>query len=356
MPRCRNTVVVGFAFLTLAAAPAAAQAQLADGVSVRFSGRVQTQFNTTSVTGASSTEFLIRRARLSATVTVNDLVSGKVDPDFSGGKITLKDAYMRLSFDPRFRLTLGQFKRPFDLFELTSSTRMLVVERSGGIRGIDTCAGPGGICTLSHMTEKLQYADRDIGVLADGRLADGMVSYAVSVTNGTGANREDENGNKSFTGRLTVEVAPNITIGGNAGVHDYVHPTSGTNRYATAFGADVEIGSFSEGVHVQVGAIAGENWQVPVGSQDAANFLTAQGILSYRVPVVHPYVTGVEPVFRVSWGDPDTDTDGDHGLLFTPGLMLHFEGRNRIAVNMDIWSPDSGDTEFSIKAQSFFFF
>lgn len=356
MPRRQHPVVVVFALLALATVPAAAQVRVADGVSVRLSGRVHTQLNTTSVAGASSTEFLVRRARVSATVTVSDLVSGKVEPDFGKGKVTLMDAYLRLSFDPRFRLTLGQFKRPFDLFELTSSSQILVVERAGGVRGIYACTGPGGVCTLSRLTEKLQYAGRDIGVLADGRLAGGRVSYAVSVTNGTGANAEDENGNKSFTGRLTVEVAPNVTVSGNVGAHDYVHPTSGTNRYATALGGDVEIGSFSQGLHVQAGAIAGENWRVPVGTENAANFLTAQGILSYRVPVAHPYITGVEPVFRVSWGDPDTDTDGDQGFLFTPGLMLHFGGRNKIAVNADIWSPNSGDTEFSIKAQSFFYF
>lgn len=355
MPITR-TLAAGFGLVLACSLPAEAQLRLPEGVSVRLSGRVHTQFNTTSVENESSTEFLIRRARLSAEIRMSDLVSGKVEPDFGEGEITLKDAWLRLSFDPAFRLTFGQFKRPFDLFELTSSSQILVVERAGGIRGISACTGPGGVCSLSRLTEKLQYADRDIGVMVHGALAEGRLTYAAAATNGTGANTADENGNKSFTGRVGVEVAPNIIVSGNVGVHDYIHPTSAADRFATAFGGDVEIGNFDRGLHVQAGFVAGDNWLNPVGVEDAATFVSAQGIVSYRLPVSSPFLNAVEPVARVSWGDPDTDVDDDHGVLFTPGVALHVTGRNKLGINLDIWSPSQGDTEFSVKAQSYFHF
>ncbi len=67
-------------------------------------------------------------------------------------------------------------------------------------------------------------------------------------------------------------------------------------------------------------------------------------------------MTHVEPVGRVSWGDPDTDVSDDHGWLFTPGFVVYFSGRNKIGLNLDIWSPATGDSETSLKAQAYLHF
>ena len=48
-------------------------------------------------------------------------------------------------------------------------------------------------------------------------------------------------------------------------------------------------------------------------------------------------VEGVEPVLRVSWGDPDTGGASDEGLLVTPGVNLYFTGRNRLMLNGDVY-------------------
>ena len=84
--------------------------------------------------------------------------------------------------------------------------------------------------------------------------------------------------------------------------------------------------------------------------------VTTQGIVTYRRRVSAGPISAVEPVGRVSWGDPDTATENDHGLLLTPGLMLHFSGRNKLGANVDIWSPSVGTTEWSLKVQTFFYF
>ena len=299
-------------------------------------------------------EFLIRRARLSAEVDVGRYITGKIEPDFGEGGIDLKDAWVRLTLDDAFRVTAGQFKRPFDLFELTSSSRILVVERAGGIRGVADCTGPGGVCSFSQLTEQLQLADRDIGLLIDGHR--GSLAWAASVTNGTGSNTPDENGAKSFSGRVELTVKPGVIIALNGALHDYVHPTAGTDEYAHAVGVDAELGTYVGGPHLQAGVVVGENWQNPTGIDEGSTFFAAQTIITHRSNVSRGPVTGIEPLVRLSFGNPDTDAAADHGWLFTPGVNIHFIGRNRVALNVDYWAPDVGDSEWSLKGQVFFFF
>ena len=64
----------------------------------------------------------------------------------------------------------------------------------------------------------------------------------------------------------------------------------------------------------------------------------------------------VEPVARVSWGDPDRGVAADGGLLITPGLALHFQGRNKVAANVDLWRPQEDGTEWGLKAQAYLYF
>ncbi|MFQ6045002.1 MAG: porin [Gemmatimonadales bacterium] len=350
----RAAVVCGAA-ISLYAPQARAQVEIhSRAAEITLAGRVHTQLASTSVSGERASEFFVRRARLTAELEVNDWVSGKIQPDYGEGKIALKDAYFRLTFAPELRATIGQFKRPFDLFELTSSTRILVVERTGGVAGVDACAGPGGVCTLSRFTEKLGYSDRDIGVMFDGRAA-GRVRYMAAVTNGAGANVADENGARSFSGRVGVSLADDITLAGNVGVHDYVNPNVG-DEYATAFGGDLEIGDYTQGIHFQAGLVAGDNWR-NLANDAPTTFVTFQGILTYRMPIGgNRYLSAIEPVGRVSWGDPDTDGADDHGILLTPGLVFHITGRNKIGANVDVWSPAAGDTEWSLKVQSYLHF
>ncbi len=336
------------------AMPLQAQVEVRTGdVRISIGGRLHSQFNTTSVAGEPSSDFLIRRARLEFGIRVNEFLSGAVQPDFGEGGISLKDAYVQLAFSPQFELRLGQFKRPFDLFELTSSSQTLVIERDGDVRGLSACSGAGGVCSLSRLTERLRYADRDIGVMAEGASRNGRVSYMAAITNGAGANTPDENGSKSLSGRVEVAARPDVRLAVNLGLHDYLRGPD--DEYALAFGADIEYGDYDGGLHVQGGIVFGDNWRNLVGGSPST-FATFQGIVSYRTPVRGRRITAIEPLGRLSWGDPDTDAGNDAGLLFTPGVVIHFTGRNKIAANLDIVSPGVGDTEMSLKMQSYLYF
>jgi hypothetical protein len=299
------------------AQPAHAQVEISSkAMSMKINGRVHFQFNHTSVESAQlPTTFFVRRARLSIDVKVNDFVSGRVQPEFGEGVTGLRDAYVRLNFAPGFRTSFSRF------------------------------------------TEKLSYSDRDLGVMVDGALGSSGLQYMASVTNGRGPNNDiDENGSKSFTGRLEYNVGK-LRVGGHVGTHDYPNDSTGTDEFGTAFGADVHWGEYEKpGAHVQAGLVYGDNWK-NLTTPDPSKFASAQVIGAYMFPVTeNRFLYGVEPVFRASWGDPDTDVSDDEGWVFTPGVMFHFTGRNKFAVNVDVWTPATGDTEYSLKAQTYLHF
>lgn len=335
-----------------------AQAQVeisARSADIRFGGRLHSQFATSSAEGGKATDFFTRRARFTLDVSVSDLLDARVQPDFGGGELDLKDAYFRLNLDRGFRISVGQFKRAFDIFELNSSTDIVVVERTGRINGLSACGGPGGVCTLSRFTEKLGYSDRDIGFKADGSLGE-RVSYLATITNGTGTKGADENSAKTIAGRVSLRLADAVSISANVSRHDFVQADGDTDT-GTAYGADLEIGGFRDGTHLQIGLIGGANWRLDESADgDAPSFLTGQAILSRYVPLDSDRLAGIEPVARLSWGDPDRDAADDAGLLLTPGLFLYIRGKNRIGSNLDIYSPGSGSTEFSFKLQTYLYY
>ena len=334
---------------------------------ISLTGRVQTQFNTSSVEGELGSEFLMRRVRLTAEVKLNDFVSGKIQPDYGSGKLTLKDAYMKLTCGPNLRFRLGQFKRPFDLFELTSSTKILVMERALKIRGV------GGMSSLSSLTEGLGYADRDVGVEMSLSGGEGHYGLVAAVTNGTGANNvpsktDDAIGEKQYTGRFSVKPMEDeaLTVSVAGSFRPYVLPgddsaaANGVDEpeveYAKAVQADIEWGDWNSGPHVQAGVAWGENWDAHgVDHTEAPLFTPAQVIGTWKFGVDdNRYVEAVEPVVRVSYADPDDDTADDGGILVTPGVQFFFTGRNKFALNVDVFLPeaDGEETEYSIKAQS----
>ena len=139
--------VVATALVLVAVTIQNVQAQVeisARGAQVRFGGRLHSQFATSSAEAGKSTDFFTRRARFTLDIGVSDLLDARVQPDFGGGELELKDAYFRLNVSSGFRFSVGQFKRAFDIFELNSSTDIVVVERTGRINGMSGCAGPGG--------------------------------------------------------------------------------------------------------------------------------------------------------------------------------------------------------------------
>jgi hypothetical protein len=337
--------------LSLPAAQLSAQEISARAADIRLGGRLHAQYSASSV-GEAENDFFFRRVRLIADINVTDFFSARVQPDFAGGKAALQDAYVRFNVSDGFRVSMGQFKRAFDLFELSSSTDLSLIERDGRVEGVSSCTGVGGACSYSRLTEKLGFAGRDQGVKVE--ISGDAVSFQGTITNGTGINTSDENDAKSYSGRLSVDASDNVVLSGQFAVHDYLDGDE--NVYAPAWAADVEVGGWRDGLHLQAGIASGDNWKELDASGDAVPFMAYQGVLSYYVPLDDPRWAGVEPLARVSFADPNGDADDDGAVIFTPGLMLYVQGKNKIGFNLDVFSPQTGDTEYSFKVQAFLYF
>ena len=359
--------------LALSATSAAAQVEVKSGAAeIKITGRLQAMWDYSSAAEELTSIFLIRRARITMEVKINDWIRGKIQPDYSTGfglesGLRLKDAYIDFVFSEPFRIRMGQFKRPFDVFELTSSTQTLVIERTGFVRGADSCAGVGSVCSYSRFTEKLGFSDRDVGIEFGGLIAGHWV-WSASVTNGqvfedivtfSGATDTTNvfSDGKSFGSRLEYR-GSNLKIGANVAAHDYANPVHLHQvDYGLGYGADVDWGSYSSpGWHVKAGVTAGDNWKNLNSAGNPSNFWITQGILAYRWGIDSSKVEGLEILGRASYADPDTDASDDEGVLLTPGFVTYFDGRNKAAINVDIYKPGVRDWEYSVKVMAYLYF
>ena len=355
-PTSMRFVLFSLVVAAFAATPGSIVAQElsigARAANLTVGGRVHAQYQASSVETADNS-FFIRRARLLVDAELNDFFSGRVQADFAGGGAELLDAYVRLDFTDDVSLYGGQFKRSFDLFELASSTDLSIIERDGRVAGYSECTGVGSICSYSRLLEALGYAGRDTGLKIEG--GSGSVALQASLTNGTGVGSPDENDAKSFAGRASLSVADNVVVSANVGVRDYLDSVD-ESANAIAWGGDVQVGTWRDGLLLQGAVVTGDNWLSRDGSDDPATFTTLQLSASYYMPLESARFAGLEPVGRVSVSDPDGDTDEDGGTLLTPGLMLYVTGRNKIGVNLDYYIPQTGDDVYSVKFQAFLYF
>ena len=183
------------------------------GVSVI--GYIQPEFkiayNGENADGTSKNDmgFYFRRARLG--------VTGNIPYDFSYYAMAeissfqngpyLLDAFITYNrFKPWFKISMGQFKKPFGL-ELGST----------GCQDLYTI-------NRSKVVNELTSPDRDLGVMISGSTGpkkffglekENIFSYTLSVTNGTGKNVYDTDRAKDFIGRLVISPYDLISIGGS---------------------------------------------------------------------------------------------------------------------------------------------
>jgi phosphate-selective porin OprO/OprP len=127
----------------------------------------------------------VRRARLYWSGEFCDTVFWKTQYDFAGGDADLKDFFAGLKLPFNSKLTVGHFKEPFSLEELTSSKYITFLERA-----LPNAFAPG----------------RNAGIMWDANAWDGLLRYAVGVfrdTDDFGETHDDDDGN-AVTMRLTA--------------------------------------------------------------------------------------------------------------------------------------------------------
>lgn len=370
--------------MVMIAAPLQAQTTEAGDLRVKLLGRVQTQFSTTSVdeeelvaAGRSpstipASTFETRRIRLGAEVEYEEWLVGKIEAELGMARLQIRDAFLNMEFSPHAQLRVGQFKKPFSMLQLTSSSTWPVIERGVRIRGLADALAlgdslSGGTRVLSRfngsvmpgeeqeLLEMQGYQSYDLGASIHG--SHGAFGYHAGVFNGVGSDRPDDTNGKSWAARVTYKLGTQlpVTVGAAASyreIRTQSRPVIETSD-GTAFEADLEIGAFRrKGVHVLAEVTRGTNL-----AAESTDFLGAQAIISYFAPLRHARFEGLELAGRVSRGDPSDVLDGDEGLLLTPGVNLYFHGRNRLMVNWDFYQVgDRFTNENAFRAQAQFYF
>jgi hypothetical protein len=194
---------------------------------IKISGYVQAQWESLGKdlvkTNDATNNFYIRRARIKFTYEALDGVKFVIQPDFSTGNLSLKDAYAVVNIPKLkdFTLWAGQFNRPDYEVEYSSSQRE-VLERSRIIRAIY----PG---------------EREIGVKLEYIGSTIPLKFQLMAMNGnfTGAQAKDVDSKKDLMGRLVysvklpaagigIDFGPNFYYGGNrAKTNPYILQSNG---------------------------------------------------------------------------------------------------------------------------------
>jgi hypothetical protein len=203
------------------------EADLGKLTKIKVSGYVQAQWENYGKdlvrTNDPTNNFYIRRARVKFTYEALDGVKFVIQPDFSTGNLSLKDAYAVVNIPKLkdFTLWAGQFNRPDYEVEYSSSQRE-VLERSRFIRAIY----PG---------------EREIGVKLEYTGSTIPLKFQLMALNGnfTGSQAKDVDSKKDLMGRLVysvklpsagigIDLGPNFYYGGNrAKTNPYILQSNG---------------------------------------------------------------------------------------------------------------------------------
>jgi phosphate-selective porin len=187
---------------------------------IKISGYVQAQFETYQdgllKTNDPKNTFYVRRARVKFTYEPADGIKFVLQPDFSTGNLTLKDAYAVASLHklPSLSLWAGQFNRPDYEVEYSSGQRE-VLERSRLIRTIY----PGE----REVGAKLEFNPLSVPL---------KLQFAVLNGNFTGNQQKDVDTKKDIMARATYSVKiPTAGIGIDFGAHVYYGGLMAKNKY-----------------------------------------------------------------------------------------------------------------------------
>jgi len=293
--------------------------------------------------------FTFRRARLGLTGSIPYDFSYYVMTEFSSfsNGPYLLDAFVTYNrFKPWFRLSIGQFKKSFGLELSTPCQDLYTVDRS---RMVNELASPfrdlGGMISGTSGTLKIL-----------GLKKENVISYSLSVTNGTGMNTEDIDSYKDITGRLVLSPFEWISIGGSYqfGKQENPDPTTETPDERTRYGADIQLKKYGFIIQTEcifgkdkgsklVGGGCGATPELVLGDFKRSGFYSQ---LMYKAP------WNLMPVIKYETYDPDNDLDDtDHSnyrsssLIF--GLNYYPNDWTRIQLNYNYNMESSSETDIA---------
>ncbi|MEK6645661.1 MAG: porin [Candidatus Firestonebacteria bacterium] len=305
-------VIVGlFLSISVNAAEEAIAVKVGEG-SLTVSGYVHTRYSYTSYDNPDA--FAVVRARLILSGSVVPDVSYRFQYDLRLATSGLRDAFIKYSNLPLgMAITVGQFKIP--------------ISEAGIIWG--TAANNlinGPIIYEGYLYKKTGYstitfADRETGIVLDGKMLDNTIGYALGVVNGNGINIADDNNNKDILARVTVAPFKELNLGVGAMSGREVSATYIARKRLIAT-AKCEIDSFK-----LVSEYFYQEREKSVGKLATDNFYITG---SYIFKLDEQFI---EPVLRYQQYTADVFNADYKVNVVTPGLNFGLNKYTRLQVN-----------------------
>ena len=257
--------------------------------------------------------FRIRRARLK--------LKGEILKDFhynlqieSLKSPCLLDAAVEFHFSPSTNLVFGQFKVPFSLENLTSSTALDTINRTRTVEKL--CPG-----------RDIRSSGRDIGLAVKGRFKN--LEYALGIFNGSGINHQDSNENKDISARIVFSPLEFLSLGishynGKYSLEEGAEPV---DKKRTGLETSAAKGGFSLKSEV-------------IFARDAQVKKVGWYLQTEFFPLKH-----LQAVIRYDSFDRDMDTGEDRISVLTFGLNCFFSKKTKLQVNYE-WHGEE-ETEIS---------
>jgi phosphate-selective porin len=342
---------------------------------IKISGYVQAQWESYGKdlvkTNDPTKNFYIRRARIKFTYEALDGVKFVIQPDFSTGNLSLKDAYAVVNIPKLKDLTLwaGQFNRPDYEVEYSSSQRE-VLERSRVIRAIY----PG---------------EREIGVKLEYVGSTIPLKFQLMAMNGNfiGTQAKDVDSKKDIMGRLVysiklpgagigIDLGPNFYYGGNrAKVNKYIVNRMGVldsikvGDYLDKKWAGAEIQIFADilgGLALKGEYIAGTNSTASTTTVAATATVAAKRTAASTVKNFSGYyiylIKNIGPrnqfVAKYDYYDPNTRLSGDAAnsdvnyKTWTLAWQYYLNDNIRITLNYEMPQNETNTTIKNVEGTS----
>jgi len=266
-------------------------------------------------------EFRIRRARAGLKGEIIKSINYILQIDAAKSPVLL-DAKVEITFSPYAKLTFGQFKVPFSLENLTSSSALDTINRSQTVENL--CPG-----------RDVGAQGRDIGVALSGKFS--RIEYNLGIFNGEGSNRADTNEKKDLVARLGFSPFDFLTVS-----------LSHYQGKSTLFGGDSVVDRDRTGVdiflvHEQI-SIKGE-------------YISAR---DYRADRLGWYVQGgyylvpgkIQAIVKYDSYDANRDIQGDRTDVITLGLNWFFSKMTKLQINYEHHTEGlTGNSENVVLAQ-----
>lgn len=258
--------------------------------------------------------FRVKRARSKFSGNASENIKYSLLLDFIDDKkgSNLADAYIDVLYLPQARLRMGQFKTPFSMEYLTSSTKLDTIE-------------------LSQAVSKLA-SKRDVGIQISGEVSE-LLGYTVGVFNGTGSNAAEENKRKDIIARGTIKPAKGLLLG----VSHYEGKSGGGDESVTKRRTGLQLAFDNDPLSLKSEFIFGKNAEINAyGWYAQAGYMVMIpcGKTQHKLQAIAKYDSY----------DPDSDADADRTDTLTLGVNWFVKKNIKLQLN-DLLTLD-GDFGF----------